>query len=154
MISRVRLGDVFFGVGREGVVKVSRRGGTVSASKAGGVTTQAGTGISSLIDRFGASEDGVSLDDARGFNGVRKGDLKGLWSVFLASFNRRRLACGVDMISELHPLTAVTEMQITGCDAYAWRERWDIESEAVATHHRGSRCATRHAESPDCDFPM
>jgi hypothetical protein len=30
-----------------------------------------------------------------GFNGVRKGDLKGFWSVLVASFNRRRFACGV-----------------------------------------------------------
>lgn len=34
-----------------------------------------------------------------GFSGVRKGDLNGLSSVLFASFNRRRLACGVDIFA-------------------------------------------------------
>lgn len=52
----------------------------------------AGTWIS------GGSEDGRS-SPMLGFNGVRKGDLKGFWRVFAASFNRRRFACGVDIFS-------------------------------------------------------
>jgi hypothetical protein len=34
-----------------------------------------------------------------GFNGVRNGDLNGFWSVFVASFSRRRFACGVDIFA-------------------------------------------------------
>ena len=30
-----------------------------------------------------------------GFKGVRNGDLNGFWSVLVASFSRRRFACGV-----------------------------------------------------------
>ena len=44
------------------------------------------------------SEDGGS-SPMLGFNGVRKGDLNGLWSVLVASFNRRRFACGVDIFA-------------------------------------------------------
>jgi hypothetical protein len=34
-----------------------------------------------------------------GRNGVRNGDLNGLLSVFVASFSRRRFACGVDIFA-------------------------------------------------------
>lgn len=44
----------------------------------------------------GGSEDGGS-DPILGLRGVRNGDLNGLFSVFAASFSRRRLACGVDI---------------------------------------------------------
>lgn len=106
MISRVRLGDVFLGLEREGVVKVSRRGVAVCPWGMEGVESEATVGVSMAVDRVGASE-GALLDGACGFNGVRKGDLKGLWSVFEASFSRRRLACGVDMISNTLPLAAL-----------------------------------------------
>lgn len=46
----------------------------------------------------GGSEEGGS-SPMLGFNGVRKGDLNGFWSVLVASFSRRRLACGVDILS-------------------------------------------------------
>ena len=46
----------------------------------------------------GGSEDGGS-SPMPGFNGVRKGDLNGLWSVLVASFSRRRFACGVDIFA-------------------------------------------------------
>ena len=46
----------------------------------------------------GGSDDGGS-SPMLGFNGVRKGDLNGFWSVFVASFNRRRFACGVDIFA-------------------------------------------------------
>lgn len=46
----------------------------------------------------GGSEDGGS-EPMLGFSGVRKGDLNGLCSVLVASFSRRRLACGVDIFA-------------------------------------------------------
>ena len=46
----------------------------------------------------GGSEDGGS-SPMLGFNGVRKGDLKGFLSVLAASFSRRRFACGVDIFA-------------------------------------------------------
>ena len=55
-------------------------------------------GIPSFVLNSGGSEDGGS-EPMPGFNGVRNGDLKGLWSVFAASFSRRRFACGVDMFA-------------------------------------------------------
>jgi hypothetical protein len=51
----------------------------------------------------GGSEDGGSSPMV-GFNGVRKGDLKGFLSVFVASFNRRRFACGVDIFAAVGAL--------------------------------------------------
>jgi hypothetical protein len=42
----------------------------------------------------GGSEDGGS-SPMLGFKGVRNGDLNGFWSVLVASFSRRRFACGV-----------------------------------------------------------
>ena len=51
----------------------------------------------------GGSDDGGS-SPMLGFNGVRKGDLNGFWSVFVASFNRRRFACGVDIFAALGAL--------------------------------------------------
>jgi hypothetical protein len=56
--------------------------------------TADGTGV--LIS--GGSDDGGS-EPKLGFSGVRKGDLNGFWSVLVASFSRRRLACGVDMLA-------------------------------------------------------
>lgn len=56
--------------------------------------TDTGNVLCMLIS--GGSEDGGS-ETVLGFNGVRKGDLNGLWRVFAASFSRRRLACGVDI---------------------------------------------------------
>jgi hypothetical protein len=41
-----------------------------------------------------------------GFNGVRKGDLNGFWSVFVASFSRRRFACGVDIFAAVVALSS------------------------------------------------
>jgi hypothetical protein len=52
----------------------------------------------------GVSEDEGSLESVLGFNGVRKGDLNGLRSVVEASFNRRRFACGVDIVAKVFAL--------------------------------------------------
>lgn len=64
------------------------------------------TESSSNISLADDSEDGGSEDGGSspmlGFNGVRKGDLNGLCSVFAASFSRRRFACGVDMSAILY----------------------------------------------------
>ena len=49
------------------------------------------------------SDDGGS-EPGLGFNGVRNGDLNGLWSVFAASFSLRRLACGVDILAAIQAL--------------------------------------------------
>ena len=46
----------------------------------------------------GGSEEGGS-EPMLGRSGVRKGDLNGFLSVFVASFSRRRLACGVDILT-------------------------------------------------------
>lgn len=46
------------------------------------------------------------------FSGVRNGDLNGLCSVLVASFSRRRLACGVDMAAALQTLTANAEKKV------------------------------------------
>jgi hypothetical protein len=59
-------------------------------------------GILFRIDRAGVltsggSEEGGS-EPMLGRSGVRKGDLNGFLSVFVASFSRRRLACGVDIL--------------------------------------------------------
>jgi hypothetical protein len=54
-----------------------------------GVATSTGSDEGGSLEFWGVSR----------FNGVRKGDLKGLWSVFDASFSRRRFACGVSMFS-------------------------------------------------------
>jgi hypothetical protein len=45
----------------------------------------------------GRSEEGGS-EPILGRSGVRKGDLNGFLSVFVASFSLRRLACGVDIL--------------------------------------------------------
>lgn len=107
MISRVKLCDVFFGVGREGVVKFSRRGVAVFLWGTEGAETAVAVGVSAPVDRSGVSEAVESLGDVWGFNGVRKGDLNGLRSVFEASFNRRRLACGDDIVLSIHPLVVL-----------------------------------------------
>jgi hypothetical protein len=49
-------------------------------------------GVLVMFDLSVGSLAGESLNDVAGFNGVRKGDLKGLWSVFEASFSLRRFA--------------------------------------------------------------
>lgn len=54
-----------------------------------------GTSAGVLIS--GGSEEGGS-EPMLGLSGVRNGDLNGLLSVFAASFSRRRLACGVDIV--------------------------------------------------------
>jgi hypothetical protein len=54
----------------------------------------AGTGVYTS----GGSEDGGS-SPMLGFSGVRKGDLNGFLSVLIASFSRRRFACGVDIFA-------------------------------------------------------
>lgn len=51
----------------------------------------------------GGSEDGGS-EPKPFFNGVRNGDLKGLWSVLAASSRRRRFTCGVDIIPVAYDL--------------------------------------------------
>lgn len=121
MISRVMDGfdGIFFDSDRESAVE-SERDARVFDSRgsegtgADGVcwtTADVEVGCSSLVIamRFDlctgtdasfcipeGSKDGVP-ETVLGFNGVRKGDLNGFWSVFAASFSRRRLACGVDI---------------------------------------------------------
>lgn len=68
----------------------------VTFSLAGRGFTYADTGKFTHVS--GGSEDGGS-EPILGLKGVRKGDLNGFWSVFVASFNRRRLACGVDIFA-------------------------------------------------------
>jgi hypothetical protein len=120
MSSRVREGfvGVFFETDCEGVEKLERevsglakRGweggagvGTTfvcrgTARAIAGVASGAGyefgrTGV--LIS--GGSDEGGS-EPMLGLSGVRKGDLNGFLSVFVASFSLRRLACGVDILA-------------------------------------------------------
>jgi hypothetical protein len=54
--------------------------------------------FSAEVCTSGGSEDGGS-SPMLGFNGVRNGDLNGFWSVFVASFSRRRFACGVGIFA-------------------------------------------------------
>lgn len=61
-----------------------------------GCAAYVSTGID--VCASGESEDGGS-EPKPGFSGVRNGDLNGLCSVLFASFNRRRLACGVDIFA-------------------------------------------------------
>lgn len=68
----------------------------LSLSRAGFNTGSAAVGAG--VERSGGSDDGGSELGA-GFDGVLNGDLNGLWSVFVASFSRRRLACGVDILT-------------------------------------------------------
>jgi hypothetical protein len=56
------------------------------------------TNVALCVLTSGGSEEGGSEPNP-GFNGVRNGDLNGLWSVFAASFSRRRFACGVDIFA-------------------------------------------------------
>jgi hypothetical protein len=108
---------VFFGADREGVAKLVRAVSGLVKRGCGGAgviaTAFGGTGalvwISGTVSgvRYGAeragvltsggSEDGGS-EPMLGLSGVRKGDLNGFFSVFVASFSLRRLACGVDML--------------------------------------------------------
>lgn len=53
-------------------------------------------GVERNAEGSGESEEGES-EPMSGFKGVRKGDLNGFERVFEASFNRRRLAYGVDI---------------------------------------------------------
>jgi hypothetical protein len=59
----------------------------------------AGAGVCSS----GGSEDGGS-SPMLAFSGVRKGDLNGFLSVFVASFSRRRFAVGVDICAAVGAL--------------------------------------------------
>jgi len=61
----------------------------------------------------GGSEDGGS-SPMLGFNGVRNGDLNGFWSVFVASFSRRRFACGVDIFAGVWALVAAINSRSGG----------------------------------------
>jgi hypothetical protein len=47
----------------------------------------------------GGSDEGGSLEGDACFRGVRNGDLNGLCKVLLASFIRRRFACGVNIFA-------------------------------------------------------
>ena len=51
-----------------------------------------------------------------GRSGVRKGDLNGFLSVFVASFSLRRLACGVDIVTHAAALV--------GCSAQILRSKF------------------------------
>jgi hypothetical protein len=115
MISRVReaLTGTFFVALREGVAKLGREGsgfegrGLEGAGVAGclvdaafvvGYTSGASFDVTPGVPISGGSEDGGS-EPKPGLKGVRKGDLNGFCSVFVASFNRRRFACGVDIFA-------------------------------------------------------
>jgi hypothetical protein len=120
MISRVRAGlvTVFFGVVRESAERLDREGiglGTCALVGRGvvgdclrmvaacslaalGCKEAACTDAVSYVLRSGGSDEGGSEPNP-GFNDVRNGDLNGLWSVFIASFSRRRFACGVDIFA-------------------------------------------------------
>ena len=105
-----------------GVARVSSEGAVVAACcppfpprrRGGGVTPARGAHCIGVVANVevanereaagagvctsGGSEDGGS-SPMLGFNGVRKGDLKGFLSVLAASFSRRRFACGVDIFA-------------------------------------------------------
>jgi len=70
----------------------------------------------------GGSDDGRS-SPMLGFNGVRKGDLNGFWSVFVASFSRRRFACGVDIFAALGALE---------CSGITCRQSWVMDVVSAA----------------------
>ena len=105
-ISRVRLGfDVtFFSEVRVAVINPgwASDGAVAFAKRGAGSLLMLRVGVNeSIADSWlfesGVSEDGGS-EPTTGLHGVRKGDLKGLVSVLLASSSRRRFACGVDML--------------------------------------------------------
>lgn len=109
---------VFFGAGREGVDKLVRAangllkrgcdGAGVTATAFGDAGALVGVSRTVLgvtygtectdVLTSGGSEDGGS-EPMLGLSGVRKGDLNGFFSVFVASFSLRRLACGVDILA-------------------------------------------------------
>lgn len=111
------LDGVFFGADLEGVDELGRdasglvkRGcegidvATAAFGCAGalGPVSGAVSGVVYEIERAGVltsggSEEGGS-EPMLGLSGVRNGDLNGLFKVFVASFSRRRLACGVDIL--------------------------------------------------------
>jgi hypothetical protein len=119
MSSRVRDGfdGVFFEMDREGVAKLVRaatglvkrgcEGAGVVATGFGGASALVGSAGTVIGVMYGAdcadvltsggSEYGGS-EPMFGLTGVRKGDLKGFFSVFVASFSLRRFACGVDIL--------------------------------------------------------
>lgn len=103
MISRVRDGGGFLGLVRVGVWEV--RGAGVRRGNADDVgvlicrVPETELGAEASIS--GVSDDEGSLESVLCFNGVRKGDLNGLRSVVEASFNRRRFACGVDIVAKV-----------------------------------------------------
>ena len=69
--------------------------------------------LSAGVWTSGGSEDGES-SLMLGFNGVRNGDLNGFWSVFVASFSRRRFACGVDIFAGVWALVSVVNSRSGG----------------------------------------
>lgn len=108
---------VFFWVDREGVEILERevsglvkRGcegpgvAVIAVGRAGTQGTVSGvlSGVVYEFDREGLMASGGSGDGGSesmlGRSGVRKGDLNGFLSVFVASFSLRRLACGVDIL--------------------------------------------------------
>jgi hypothetical protein len=114
---REALTGAFFVALREGVAKLGREGsgfegrGLEGAGVAGclmdargpsrfvvGYTSGASFEVAPGVPISGGSEDGGS-EPKPGLNGVRKGDLNGFCSVLVASFSRRRFACGVDIFA-------------------------------------------------------
>lgn len=77
MISRVRLGDDFFGAGRAGVERRGRDAADLRAMDDGACAIVDGGALSRAL-ASGGSDEGGSLEGVPGFNGVWKGDLKGL----------------------------------------------------------------------------
>lgn len=104
-----------------GVLATAERRGAGIADGVRGVDTVAGAGMLTS----GGSEDGGS-EPKPCFSGVRNGDLKGLWSVLVASLRRRRLACGVDIAAFT---TAVLECRCRtrmGCGRAMVEVRCDV----------------------------
>ena len=114
---RDALTGAFLAAVREGVAKLGREGRGFEARGSEGAGAEgclggakepspfvvacgegASIGIAVYVPISGGSEDGGS-EPKPGLNGVRNGDLNGFCSVLVASFSRRRFACGVDMFA-------------------------------------------------------
>lgn len=93
--SEVRVAVINLGWASDGVVSFARCGAESLLML--GVAVNA-LFADSWVFESGGSEDGGS-EPTTGLHGVRKGDLKGLVSVLLASSSRRRFASGVDMLN-------------------------------------------------------
>lgn len=119
MISRVReaLAGGFFDDTRDGVARLGREVGSFETR---GLE---GTGVAGCALCVGGGNDAVKLEDSigvpasggsedggseptPGLSGVRNGDLNGFRSVFVASFSRRRLTFGVDILASSVALSA------------------------------------------------